>query len=168
MKIQNNDENKQFLVSISLYYGFMEIYDLDNDNISFSKISVWDFGGYIIYSIKGSIIELDNKEYLYFFMAQSYNDWKYYAVLKKFVFFDNNINKENINENSLIEDKIKINTRFFRVVSAFKTESNQIILLYISNDVKLKLFIEFYSFRKIIIFLLIIIKIFYFLRKFIY
>ena len=143
IRIQNNDENKEFLVSISLYYGFMEIYDLDNNNITFSKISVWDFGGYIIYSRKGSVIELNNKEYLYFFLAQSYNDWKYYAVLKKFVFFDNNINKENFNESSLIEDKAKINTRFSRVVSAFKTESNKIVLFYVTNNVQFK--VEIYD-----------------------
>jgi hypothetical protein len=104
VKNDNFDENKEYLVSISLYYGYMEIYDLDNENIQFSKILVEDFGNYIIYSRKGSIINLNNKEYLYFFLGQSKIDWQYYIVLKKFIFYDNNINKNNVNEKCLIED----------------------------------------------------------------
>ena len=52
VKIKNNnlDENKQFLVSISLYYTFMEIYDLDDNNITCNKIKSEDFGGFIVYS----------------------------------------------------------------------------------------------------------------------
>ena len=128
----NYDENKQFLVSISLYYGFMEIYDIDDNDIPFSIVSVRDFGDYIIYSTKGSVIELDNKEYLYFFAGQSYKDNQYRYVLKKYKFFDINLNKENINEKCIIEDKKLINIGFSRIQCAFKTEQNQIILFYVN------------------------------------
>ena len=131
----NYDENRQFLVSISLYYGFMEIYDIDDNDIPFSIVSVWDFGDYIIYSMKGSVIELDNKEYLYFFAGQSYKDYQYRYVLKKYKFFDINLNKENINEKCIIEDKKLINIGFSRIQSAFKTEQNQIILFYINYNI---------------------------------
>ena len=138
----NNDtfpENKQFLVSLSIYYGFMEIYDLDNNNITFSKILISDFSNYIIYSQKGSVIELNNKEYLYFFLAQNQNDKKHYIVLRKYTFYDNNINKYNIKEKCLIEEKKAFRTHFSRVVSAFKTENNKIIVFYINVNYKVEL-----------------------------
>ena len=145
MKLKNdNEDNKEYLVSISLYHGFMEIYDINDNNIPFSKISVWDFGGNIIFSKRGATIDLNNKEYLYFFVGQYYNtDWYYKAFLKKYIFYDYNIDKDNVNEKTLIEDQITLDIIYSRVVSAFKTELNQIILFYINNESKFK--IEVYN-----------------------
>ena len=145
MKLKNdNEDNKEYLVSISLYHGFMEIYDINDNNIPFSKISIWDFGGNIIFSKRGSTIDLNNKEYLYFFVGQYYNaDWYYKAFLKKYIFYDYNIDKDNVNEKTLIEDQITLDIIYSRVVSAFKTELNQIILFYINNESKFK--IEVYN-----------------------
>ena len=148
VKINNDnfDENKQFLVSISLYLGFLEIYDLDSNNLTFNKISINDFGNYVIYSRKGSIIELNNKEYLYFFLGKNKNDHTHYVVLQKFSFYDNNINKDNLNEKWLTEEEKSIRVPYSRVVSAFKTESNEIIIFYISfgNKYKIELLNETY------------------------
>jgi hypothetical protein len=54
----NNDNNKEFLVSISRDFGYMEIYDLDDKSMPSSKILVKDYSNFTIYSQKGSIIEL--------------------------------------------------------------------------------------------------------------
>ena len=88
IKLKNDNfyENKEYLVSISLYYGYMEIYDLDDESIPFSKILVEDFGNYIIFSKKGTIINLNNNEYLYFFLGENKLDGNHYIVLKKFIF----------------------------------------------------------------------------------
>ena len=141
IKINNHTfpVNKQFLVSLSIYRGFIEIYDLDNNNITFSKILITDFSNYIIYSQKGSIIELNNNEYLYCFLAQNQNDRKYYVLIRKYSFYDNNINKDNINTKFLIEEKKAIKTHFSRVVSAFKIENNKIIMFYIDSFYKVEL-----------------------------
>ena len=135
----NYDENRQFLVSISLFQGFMEIYDIDNNDIPFSIVSIYDFCDIEIYSRKGSIIELDNKQYLYFLSGKNYKTGAFYLSLKKFQFFDINLNKDNINEKCIIEDKKLIGIQFSRIQSAFKTEQNKIILFYLSFDFDYKI-----------------------------
>ena len=141
MKLKNIEDNssiknKEYLVSISLYKGFMEIYDLNDNNLAFSKISIYDFGGYLIFSRKGSIIELNDREYFYFFIGNGYNEgnWNPSGILKKFIFYDNNIDKYNVNNKTLIEDQKSLNLRYLRVVSAFKTVLNQIVLFYLSSQ----------------------------------
>ena len=141
MKLKNIDDNssinnKEYLVSISLYKGFMEIYDLNENNIVFSKISIYDFGGYLIYSRKGSIIELNDREYFYFFIGNGYDEgsWNPSGILKKFIFYDNNIDKDNVYNKTFIEDQKSLNLRYLRIVSAFKTLLNQIVLFYLSSQ----------------------------------
>ena len=137
----NLDGNKQFLVSISLYYGYMEIYDLDDNNISCSKIGASEFGNYIIFSKRGSIIELNNKEYIYIFIGQILSDMSYrnyYLVLEKYIFYDTNINKRNLNNSFLIEDIKSIKVCYSRIVNALKTISNNIILFYLTSNLDYK------------------------------
>ena len=114
----------------------MEIYDLNDNNIVFSKISMYDFGGYLIYSRKGSIIELNDREYFYFFIGNGYNEgnWNPSGILKKFIFYDSNIDKYNVNNKTLIVDQKSLHLRYLRVVSAFETELNQIVLFYLSSQ----------------------------------
>ena len=54
IRIKNTDfdsgDNKEYLVSISLYYGYMEIYDLDDNSIPSSKIAKNDYSTYTVYS----------------------------------------------------------------------------------------------------------------------
>ena len=141
IKIKNNnlDENKQFLVSISLFYTFMEIYDLDDNNITCNKIKSEDFGGFIVYSRRGSIIEFNNKEYVYAFMGQSTSDWRHYLVLQKFIFYDTNINKDNLNSTCLINNIKSINVVYSRVENAIKTGSNKILIFYITSEYYFKI-----------------------------
>jgi len=135
IKINNSefDENKQYLVSISLYFGFLEIYDLDDNNIPFSKLS-YLFHKYVIYSRKGSIIELNNKEYLYFFIGSENNNGLYKLVIEKYSFNHNNITQENFHLEYMKDFQIQ----YSRIVNAYKIESNQIILFYINNCNKFK------------------------------
>ena len=133
IKINNSefDENKQYLVSISLYYGFMEIYDLDDNNIPFSKMS-HKFHDYIIYSRKGSIIELNNKEYLYFFLGKKNNNDPSNLVIEKYSFYHNNITEENLNTYFQLNTTKEFQIKYSRIVIAYKIESDQIILFYIN------------------------------------
>ena len=50
---------------------------------------------------------------------------------------DNKINKDNIYKKSFFEVKYEIEVTYARVVSAFKTESNEIIIFYIDKNNKL-------------------------------
>ena len=52
MKIKNGkfEENKEFLVSISLFYGFIELFDLEEENNPISTIPAVDFNNYVIYA----------------------------------------------------------------------------------------------------------------------
>ena len=94
IRINNNDsdEKKELLVSISLYLGFMEIYDINDNNIPFSKIKVTDYSYYTIFSKKGSIIGLNDNECLYCYIGrkdQNTND--FYFVIDKYSFKNSNI-----------------------------------------------------------------------------
>ena len=75
IKIKNGtfEEDKEFLVSISLYHGFIELYDLEEleeENILVSKVFAEDLNNYIIYSKKCSIIELIIKNIYIFLMER--------------------------------------------------------------------------------------------------
>ena len=129
------DENKEFLVSIGIFEGFMELYDLDDQNISFSKVPAVDFNNYVIYSKKCSIIELNNKEYLYFFNGKPKDSWDDYIVIKKYIFYDNKLNLDNMHD---IPTK-EIKALFSRNANAFKTDSNQIVLFYVNLENKYKI-----------------------------
>jgi hypothetical protein len=76
IKLNNNstNSNKQFLVSISSYYGYFELYDLEDDNLLISKLSVLNFTQHIIATFRDSLIELPNSEYLYTFIGQKYEN----------------------------------------------------------------------------------------------
>ena len=131
IKINNEkfQENKEFLVSISLYYGFMELYDLDDQNILVSKIPAYDINNYIIFSKMCSLIELNNKEYLYFFHGRRYEiSLDSYIIIKKYIFYDNILSTDNMKDIFTKE----IGASFARNTNAFKTDSNQIVLFYVN------------------------------------
>ena len=71
IKIKNNsffNTNKQYLVSISSFFGYFELYDLEDENLLISKLPTQNFTEHLIATIKDSLIELPNNEYLYTFI----------------------------------------------------------------------------------------------------
>ena len=137
IKIKNGkfEENKEFLVSISLFYGFIELFDLEEENNPISTIPAVDFNNYVIYAKVCSIIELNNKEYLYIFNGKPKDGWDDFIVIKKYIFYDINLNSDNTQN---IPTKV-IRAAFSRNANAFKTDSNQIILFYVNIENKYKI-----------------------------
>ena len=137
IKIKNGkfEENKEFLVSISIFYGFIELYDLEEENNSFSKILAADLNNYVIYAKKCSIIELNNKEYLYIFNGKPKDGWNDFIVIKKYIFYDSKLNLENMHDIHIKE----ISAPFSRNANAFKTDSNQIVLFYVNLQNRYKI-----------------------------
>ena len=142
IKTKNNsfNPNKQFLVSISSYYGNFELYDLEDENLLVSKLPVLNFTKHIIATFRDSLIELPNSEYLYTFIGQKYEN-EFYLYSQKYSFLDKDINIENINEKCTINTIEKTNIWFARIISSFILDTNNIILFYYdkSHDIKIEL-----------------------------
>ena len=133
VKINDDSDGsiKEFLVSISIYFGYMEIYDIDDNNIRSSKILISQYSNFTIYSRKSSIIKLNDKEYLFFFIGQISEGNTYYLVIEKYSFKNSNIiNQVNIGDNFENENKKAFIIKLSRNMNAFKTVSNQIIVFY--------------------------------------
>ena len=99
IKINNNitNSNKQYLASISSNYGYFELYDLEDENLFISKLPTQYFTEHIITTIRDSMIELPNNEYLYTFIGKKESE--FFLFLQKYSFFDTDINQENLNVN---------------------------------------------------------------------
>ena len=99
IKINNNitNTNKQYLASISSNYGYFELYDLEDENLLISKLPTQNFTEHIITTIRDSMIELPNNEYLYTFIGQKESE--VFLFLQKYSFCDTDINQENLNVN---------------------------------------------------------------------
>ena len=135
VKNRKFEENKEFLVSISLFDGFIELYDLEDENNPVSKVPAIDLNDYVIYAKKCSIIELNNKEYLYIFNGKPKDSWDDFIVIKKYIFYDNKLNSDNLQDTPV---KV-IKALFSRNSNAFKTDSNTIVLFYVNIKNKYKI-----------------------------
>ena len=84
----NND--KEYLLSIPIYKCSVELYDLENNEVSF--VPTLDFTNYLIFTFKNVLMEnkIDNsKEYFYIFVGQMKEDQtysKFYLILQKYSF----------------------------------------------------------------------------------
>ena len=145
IRINNNNSNpnKQYLVSISSYLGYFELYDLEDENLLISKLPTHDFTEHFIGSFKDSLIELPNNEYLYTFIGQEKENENFFLLYsQKYSFLDTDINKENIKEKCSIKIFEKKNNWFTRMVSSFSLDTNEIVLFYYDNsrNYKIELF----------------------------
>ena len=140
IKINNNstNSNKQFLVSISDFYGYFELYDLEDSNLLISKLPVLNFTQHIIGTFKDSLIELSNNQYLYIFLGEKKEN-EFFLYLQKYSFFDIDINLENLNQKCFIETFEKNNIWFSRIVSSFTLDTNKIVLFYFDNNHNIKI-----------------------------
>jgi hypothetical protein len=98
-----------------------------------SKVFAEDLNNYIIYSKKCSIIEFNNKEYLYIFNGKNAN--KDFLVIKNYIFYYSKINLDNMHDIDIKE----IKAPFSRNANTFKTDSNQIVLFYVNSQNRYKI-----------------------------
>lgn len=68
------------------------------ENNPVSKVPAADYNNYVIYAKKCSIIELNNKEYLYIFNGKPKDGWDDFIVIKKYIFYDNNLDSNNMQD----------------------------------------------------------------------
>ena len=130
IKIKNNsliNANKQYLVSISSFFGYFELYDLEDENLIISKLPTQNFTEHLVATIRDSIIELPNNEYLYTFIEQKESEFLLY--LQKYSFYDTDIKQENINE-KWKRETIEKNIWFGIMLSSFSLDENTIVLFY--------------------------------------
>ena len=133
--ISLNNDDKEYLLSISLYLGYVELYDLENNKVTF--VSTINFTNYNIFSINSILLANNNgnsKEYLFTFIGQEKEDQEYnnfYLILQKYSFSKNTIS---LNDGYTVETKInKQLGRPIKMVSSFITDSNLIILFYLDD-----------------------------------
>ena len=144
IKIKNNsffNENKQYLVSISSFFGYFELYDLEDENILISKLPTQNFTEHLVATIRDSLIELPNNEYLYTFIGQKESEFLLY--LQKYSFYDTDIKQENINE-KWKRETIEKNIWFGIMLSSFSLNENTIVLFYYDTwrNIRIELFDE--------------------------
>ena len=143
IKIKNNstNSNKQYLASISSIFGYFELYDLEDENLLISKLPTQNFTEHLIATIKDSLIELPNNEYLYTFIGQ--NESEFLLYLQKYSFYDIDINQENLNE-KWTRKTIERNIWYSNMLSSFSLDENKIVLFYYDSmrDMKIELLDE--------------------------
>ena len=132
------DDSNEYLMSISIYTGNVELYDLESNVCSF--IQTIDFTGYLIYTFLNQIIKLndidgdDKKQYLNIIVGQKKDDCvayqNFYLVLQIYSFSKININ---INDGYTIEDSYEMYITAFRSVSGYVSDSNLIVIFYFYN-----------------------------------
>ena len=130
--LNNTEDTNQYLISISYYTGYIELFDLDLNLISL--LSSDDFTGYRIYSRRSQLIELninDNeKQYLHLFVGQIKNtNGPYDIVLHRYSFSSNIIS--NTNAYSILKTAKKESVFSSRIISAY-INSDQIIIFYLN------------------------------------
>ena len=133
------NNTNEYLISISLYYGYTELYDLQYNIQSFIKTE--DLLNYNIYSTKNQLIEINTnnneKQYFHIFIGMDKNHMytSFYLVLNKYSFYDNIINSNIITKNERIN-----NVFSSRVVSAYKTDNNELIIFYYNNNYQMAIY----------------------------
>ena len=126
------NNNEEYLISISLYEGTTEYYNLENSNYSF--ISTINFTNYDIHSYLGNIIEIQNsgtREYLHTFIGQEKTDRNqnnFYLTSQKYSLSSNRIS---LNNGYTINEQLKKRlSQMPRIVSNFKINNILVFFLF--------------------------------------
>ena len=141
IKINNNstNSNKQYLASIS-YLGYFELYDLEDENLLISKLPTQNFTESLIFSVRNSMIELPNNEYLYTFIGQKDDEFdEFLLYFQKYSFFDTDIKQENLNEKWTRETIERHNFSPIAMISSFSLDENRIVVFYFDIDRYIKI-----------------------------
>jgi hypothetical protein len=133
VSLYDTNDNNEYLMSVSLYFGNVELYDLESNAQSF--VETKEFTGYVIYATSYQLIKLnsdDNKnKYLLLFIGQRKDDVNYqrfYLILQIYTFSKKNID---INDGYTIEKAYESSPTFSdRAISGYTTDSNLIVIFY--------------------------------------
>ena len=137
--------NNEYLFSISLHTTMVEIYDLENNEVSF--FSTIDFtSAYNIYTFISILIEIkncNNKQYLHTFIGQKEEDQSYHNFYLISQIYSFSKNKISLGDGYTIDKKIEqYSVQHPRVLSGFLTNSDIFVLFYLENK---KYIIETYN-----------------------
>ena len=137
LKNDNNDD-KEYLLSIgSNKDSFVELYDLENGNVSY--VNTFDFTSHQIFSTISTIMELKNgetnlKEYLYIFSGRDESDLNSGGSNFRYLLQRYSFNKNVISLNDGYEvSQAKLNGYCSRALSCFQTDSNIIGSYYMTG-----------------------------------
>ena len=128
-----SSNNKEYIISISLYEGYVEYYDLKNNVVSF--VYTIDFTNYDIHSYIGTLIEIPNsnpKKYFHTFIGQHKSNReqkKFYLITQQYSFSSNGIS---LNSGYSV-DGPKINIELAqrpRIVSTYISNSGIVIVFF--------------------------------------
>ena len=144
ISINNSSYPEEYLISISLYYGYTEFFNFEG-NEEILIIKTLDFTGYNIYSSVSKIIELNNnsneKEYLFIFSGREKTNMEFkdfFVVLQKYNFY---IDNESSIVRYSISKKLAISTTCSRAISGYiMNSSNLIVLFYLNYGFKIRIF----------------------------
>ena len=131
-----DNNNKEYLLSISLWEGSVEYYNLENMDYSFFQ--AMEFTKYDIHSYLGNLYRNDNsRDYLHTFIGQNNYDRghaNFFIITQQYSFYNNILS---LNNGYSVNEKIKkqIDTgAISRIVSNFKMSWNLYILLYLNKN----------------------------------
>ena len=129
------NNNKEYLLSISLWECMSEYYNLENGVYSF--ISTIDFTNYEIHTHVGSLFEIKNgnsREYWHTFIGKYKTERtteNFYLISQIYTFSSDRIS---LNNGYILNEKLKKNVyQISRLVSNFIINSNLIVLYYLNN-----------------------------------
>ena len=132
-----SSNNNEYLISISLYEGFVEYYDLKNGKVTF--VSTIDFTNYDIHSYYGTLIEIKNsspKKYFHSFIGQhksNRNQQQFYLITQQYSFSSNRISLNN--GYALDWRKISLDlAQRPRIVSTYISDSEIIIAFFLNYN----------------------------------
>ena len=132
------NNNEEYLLSISLWEGSIEYYNLENFDCSF--FLSMDFTNYDIHSYLGNLFEIkngDTREYLHTFIGQEKTDRSqnnFFLISQKYSFSSNRIELNNGYSINKKLQKIIDNNSISRIVSYFEINSNLFVIFYLNKN----------------------------------
>jgi len=130
------NKNKEYLLSISTYFCYIEIYDITSESISYDAMYTYPYFGNPIFSFKFDLSESFYKNEIIYYLAFSHRtgEDKYgdKMSVKKISFSSMTLNKDDVASGSLQQDKLND-----RTVSSFVVDD--------VNDDSFKIFVVIYT-----------------------
>ena len=145
ISLSNVDDYNEYLMSISIYTGNVELYDLESNTRSFIETTY--FTGYLIYSYVNQLIKLNDKggdyknQYLHIILGQRKEDCvdykNFFIVLQIYSFSKKKIN---YNDGYIIEKSFTMVVSAFRAITGYTSDSNLIVIFYYNVAYKIATF----------------------------
>ena len=141
ISLNNSEDNNEYLISISNdKNGYTELFDFKNDIMTYNLSN--NFVGNVIFSRLSTFMQLQNentniKEYIFIYAGQDFAEASkksnnYRMLLQKYAFYKNNL----IFNDGYTYKEVKTNGYTSRVISCFQTDSNIIVVFYLTGPKK--------------------------------